>query len=286
MKKIAVKLMSVFAASALLLSGCSSDKGSIFQNGDNNNEKPSGGISQNTAAGNQGQAGNNASAGNAEKTENSGSGGIENSTLPLSIKVNGSSYLPDTGGSGIGYASANGVTYVIFAGVNGNDGTVIAVTMVDQLVYKGSTVSQSSFGQNAAVEVLMFNTDTQVMSTGTTIDSTSESYIENAAFEIKEYSSGNRKLQITLKGDFHGGGESYSFNASGTAEYSNELEQELSKGSQVSSGNSNSCYLCKGSGVCYYCNGKGIVYTTRGQVTCVSCDGSTLCKVCHGRGTL
>lgn len=285
MKKIAVKLMSVFAVSALLLSGCSSDKGSIFQNGDNNNEKPSGGISENTAAGNQGQAGNNASAGNAEKNENS-SGGVENSTLPLSIKVNGSSYLPDTGGSGIAYASANGVTYVVFAGVNGNDGTLIAVTMVDQLVYKGSTVSQSNFGQNAAVEVLMFNTDTQEMSTGTTVDSNSQSYIENAAFEIKGYSSENRKLQITLKGDFHGGGESYSFNASGTADYLDELEQELIKGTQVGNANSNACYLCEGSGVCYYCNGRGIVYTTRGQITCVSCNGSTLCKVCHGRGTL
>lgn len=277
--------MSVFAVSALLLSGCSSDKGSIFQNGDNNNEKPSGGISENTAAGNQGQAGNNASAGNAEKNENS-SGGVENSTLPLSIKVNGSSYLPDTGGSGIAYASANGVTYVVFAGVNGNDGTLIAVTMVDQLVYKGSTVSQSNFGQNAAVEVLMFNTDTQEMSTGTTVDSNSQSYIENAAFEIKGYSSENRKLQITLKGDFHGGGESYSFNASGTADYLDELEQELIKGTQVGNANSNACYLCEGSGVCYYCNGRGIVYTTRGQITCVSCNGSTLCKVCHGRGTL
>lgn len=285
MKKIAVKLMSVFAVSALLLSGCSSDKGSIFQNGDNNNEKPSGGISENTAAGNQGQAGNNASAGNAEKNENS-SGGVENSTLPLSIKVNGSSYLPDTGGSGIAYASANGVTYVVFAGVNGNDGTIIAVTMVDQLVYKGSTVSQSNFGQNAAVEVLMFNSDTQEMSTGTTVDSNSQSYIENAAFEIKGYSSENRKLQITLKGDFHGGGESYSFNASGTADYLDELEQELIKGTQVGNANSNACYLCEGSGVCYYCNGRGIVYTTRGQITCVSCNGSTLCKVCHGRGTL
>lgn len=285
MKKIAVKLMSVFAVSALLLSGCSSDKGSIFQNGDNNNEKPSGGISENTAAGNQGQAGNNASAGNAEKNENS-SGGVENSTLPLSIKVNGSSYLPDTGGSGIAYASANGVTYVVFAGVNGNDGTLIAVTMVDQLVYKGSTVSQSNFGQNAAVEVLMFNTDTQEMSTGTTVDSNSQSYIENAAFEIKGYSSENRKLQITLKGDFHGGGESYSFNASGTADYLDELEQELIKGTQVGNANPNACYLCEGSGVCYYCNGRGIVYTTRGQITCVSCNGSTLCKVCHGRGTL
>lgn len=284
MKKIAVKLLSVFAASALLLSGCASNNGNngdTGQNGDNKSEKPSGGISENTAAENQGQAGN------AEKTESSEQGGADNSTLPLSITVNGRSYMPDSDGSGIAYASANGAIYVVFGGMNGNEAVMLTVSMADTLASKGSRVTQANFGQNAVVETIIINTDDQTISAGTTIDSTTDSYIENAVFEIKEYSSDNRQLQITLSGDYHGGGTSYSFNASGTAAYNAELEQQLISGSQVGgNGDSNTCYLCKGNGVCYYCNGRGIVYTLQGQMTCVSCNGSTLCKRCHGRGTL
>lgn len=287
MKRISVRLTSCFCCLALLLAGCAFDNGGAGGEGYGISEKTSAGISENTAPKSEGLPQVNTPSGNTEETEKEKTGDSEDSPLPLNITVNGRSFMPDNGAPGIGYASVNGVIGVMFAGADGSDAAVLTVTMSDQLAYNGSSVPQSDFGQNAVVEILMVNGDTQAMSAGTTLYSASESYIENAVFEVKEYSSDSGRLQITLVGKLCCDGESYSFNASGTAGYSAELEQQLAGGSQ-GDGNSDpdSCSLCKGSGVCYYCNGRGIKYTIQGQMTCVSCNGDGLCKWCHGRGTL
>lgn len=300
MNKTAVKILAAVAASLMIFSGCTVNIENVWQSENaetkNNSESVSEKQPENKVTEKPEQTNGNpetektaeaqVTESEAQATESEDS---ENVSLPLDITVNGQPYKPESDGTGITYASANGATAIVFGGINGNEAVLLSATIADQLVYNGSKISQSDFGQNAIVEALIIDIDTQAMCAGTTVDSTTESYIENAVVEIKDcYSdSDSRKLQVVLSCDFHSGGESYKCSASGTADYNAEMEEQLKNNAQVGDNHDpHVCSLCGGSGVCYYCHGRGIVYTIQGQMTCVSCNGDTLCRWCHGKGTL
>lgn len=104
--------------------------------------------------------------------------------------------------------------------------------------------------------------------------------ITDASMSVKSFSSkSSAEFDLSITHTYNG--KTYKFEGKAYTSYTDAAALEAAS----SSGNSDTCTYCSGSGRCNVCHGLGTTSWGGTTITCTSCGGAGSCYYCEGTGT-